>query len=306
LTIRYEGGIGCLAMFVTILGLWTIQSTSVKASPTFDNVKEFKQAFALPALAVCGVGIAIWHFNPWQLKDLTMPTYQQEAKQMLDSQSNKLEKRLVAMFDTLEAEGKLKKGYAPKVSMSLSPKRDLFLQSRLDLEANFSYDYSQGHLDTISNYALGKYAIEHSNIAQAIVNGFQLTIDNYLANYFERGNEVDIAIEGTADATPFRPNSSSVYEGEYGNLENLLALNRFDKKVKPFRILMGDKLGNENLAVLRSVGIRDFIDLEVERLKKGQVKYHLEYFADEKNIGGRHRRISINLKISNLNPKFLN
>lgn len=272
---------------------------------TLDNVAEFKSAFFWPALGFWAFGIGVWYFENGQFRELTFPTYQQETKKNLEKNRKKIENCLIAMFDTLATEGKLKNGYAPKISLSITPDRNWLLQSRLHMEAAFTYDYKKGHLDTLSNYALGEYALEYSDIAQAIVNGFQLGIDNYLFNYLERGNDVGIVIEGTADATPFRSNSQSVYGGEYGDLSNLIGFNRYDRKMKPFRIHAGEKLNNENLAMLRGVGIRNFIGSNVQRLKKGRTTYNLEYFADDKNIGGRYRKISIILKISNLNPNLL-
>lgn len=307
LTIRYEGVfIGYIGIPLFLWGIWLGQSESVKPSVTLDNVAEFKRVFFWPALGFWAFGIGVWYFANSQFRELTFPTYQQEAKKNLEKNGEKVEKRLIAIFDTLEMEGKLKRGYTPKILLSLTPDRDWLLQSRLHMEAAFTYDYKKGHLDTLSNYALGEYALEQSDIAQAIVNGFQLAIDNYLVNYFERGNDVDIVIEGTADATPFRLNSQSVYGGEYGDLENLVGFNRYDQKMKPFTILAGEKLNNENLAMLRGVGIRDFIGSNVQRLNKGRTTYNLEYFTDDKNIGGRHRKISIRLKINNLNPNLLN
>lgn len=147
--------------------------------------------------------------------------------------------------------------------------------------------------DAADDYALGKYAIEHSNACSFMCNFLKDKMENELADYLKQGTNVDVKITGATDGTPIR--SKIDYKGEYGDFNDKdIILNG-----KPYKMTVTRQTGvktNGQLAFLRTQGVEHFLKTQVEPLKHTENTFQ-SIAVENKEKGGGYRRVSVEMTI---------
>lgn len=147
--------------------------------------------------------------------------------------------------------------------------------------------------DAADDYALGKYAIEHSNACMLMCNFLKDKMENDLAEYLKQGTEVEVKITGATDGTPIR--SKIDYKGEYGDFNGKeITLNG-----KPYKMTVTRQTGvrtNGQLAFLRTQGVEHFLKTRVETLKHTQNTFQ-SIAVENKEKGGGYRRVSVEITV---------
>ena len=143
------------------------------------------------------------------------------------------------------------------------------------------------------DYALGKYAIEHSNACTYMCNFLKGKMENELADYLKPGAKVDVKVTGATDGTPIR--SKIDYLGEYGEFNGKdITLNG-----KPYKMTVTQKSGittNGQLAFLRTQGVEHFLKTQVEPMKHTENRFE-SVAVENKEKGGGYRRVSVEMTI---------
>ena len=147
--------------------------------------------------------------------------------------------------------------------------------------------------DAADDYALGKYAIEHSNACTFMCDFLKEKMENDLADYLQPGTKVDVKVTGATDGTPIR--SKIDYKGEYGDFTDKdITLNG-----NPYKMTVTQKTGvttNGQLAFLRTQGVEHFLKTQVAPLKQTENTFQ-EFAVENKEKGGGYRRVSVEMTI---------
>ena len=137
----------------------------------------------------------------------------------------------------------------------------------------------------------GKYVATESNAAIQMLSIVEKSLAGDFAKNLNDCTKLILSVTGSADATPII--SKLKYKGEFGEISDQLATQ--DGELTQMTITQTDILTNEQLALLRAIGVSDY-------LKNGALsnatspidyKYNIEV-AKEK--GSAFRRIKVSLK----------
>ncbi len=163
----------------------------------------------------------------------------------------------------------------------------------VDYTINYSYEVLNSGSRQVGDWAPGRYLLEESNAAQASVQVIRQTFEEELAPYLKEGKRIVVRITGSADGSPVRQTIS--YDGRYGdfseepyylngNLDNITVTARDGIKA------------NNQLAYLRTFGVRHFLETSVPALKKTRNQFEHHVFVAESR-GNQFRRVSIEITI---------
>ncbi len=109
------------------------------------------------------------------------------------------------------------------------------------------------------------------------------------AQYIKAGKRIRIKVTGSADAAPIL--SRIAYDGSYGDFANELIY----KNGQLANISVSKASGiteNDQLAFLRAMGVRHYIDSKITALKDMVCDYQYNIELSDKT-GGEYRRISV-------------
>ena len=109
------------------------------------------------------------------------------------------------------------------------------------------------------------------------------------AKYTVEGKQVKIEVTGMADALPF--SRTVAYDGCYGDYEEEPVY----KNGELSNITVTRKTGisqNEQLAYLRAMGVKDYMEKNISSLQKMKTSYDTHIEVSE-NKGGEYRRIGV-------------
>ena len=241
-------------------------------------------------------------------------------------------------FDIMKATSRLDQSVKPILHMgmeegALKPNGKM----SYNIRATFSYDLisEQGVKAELIHYPPGAYQLNKSAAAIATAYSMKRSIEKYLLEYFEQGGTVKIRIIGSADASPIF--SPIIYGGEYKpiNKHNYHIVDDYqliitDRPVidstaindakgeelieqvasRPKPISKGVQKSidlktqqgftkNEELAYLRSMGIKDYIIREIRPLKRTRNTF-LHQVKLEQSVGGIYRKVVMELLIEDV------
>ena len=132
----------------------------------------------------------------------------------------------------------------------------------------------------------GKYHVGESGAATSMLTIVKEAFEGDFAQYLKEGKKLKINISGTADSSPII--HGIPYDGSFGEIEGepvwqngeLSSMTITDKAMQ-----------NEQLALLRALGVRKYLDDNVKDLGKMNTDYRYEVnVAQDK--GGQYRRIT--------------
>lgn len=157
----------------------------------------------------------------------------------------------------------------------------------LNYEVSFTYDVAPG-FSAQEDFPSGKYHVEQSGAASSMLKIVRQAFAGDLEQYLGRAKKVRVKLAGSADATPIR--SGLPYDGSFGDFDQepvyvggqLTALS-VDSRT-PVR-------SNEQLAFLRAIAVRDFLEKNVPQYNALDKDYRYEVTVSE-GKGSEFRRIT--------------
>lgn len=157
----------------------------------------------------------------------------------------------------------------------------------LNYEVSFTYDVAPG-FSAQEDFPSGKYHVEQSGAASSMLKIVRQAFAGDLEQYLGRAKKVRVKLAGSADATPIR--SGLPYDGSFGDFDQepvyvggqLTALS-VDSRT-PVR-------SNEQLAFLRAMAVRDFLEKNVPQYNALDKDYRYEVTVSE-GKGSEFRRIT--------------
>lgn len=253
-----------------------------------------------------------------------------KAQQDVAKKEKEIKKKVEDYFADLKKKAKLAQQVNPNVSVALNEDGVYGGRMRYSLKASYSYEVDEtGVKAELVHYPPGKYQLPTSYAATATVESMKETIEEYLAEYFEPGSIVNIRITGSADATPIK--NPYFYEGDYNenidadyylasNYETISKGVQVDSSKtkskseeeyrstpafvenspkKSISIKKSDRITqNEQLAFLRTMGIRSFMDEKIEPLKRTKNNYIQR--GKVEGSGSKFRKVVIELSIQDI------
>lgn len=163
----------------------------------------------------------------------------------------------------------------------------------VDYHVKYSYEVLKSDKKNIGDWAPGRYLLEESNAAKSSVEVIRQTFEGELAKYISTGKNITVRVTGSADGSPIV--KAIPYGGKYGdfNGEPYYLNGNLDN------ISISAKEGvaaNNQLAYLRTYGVRYFIEHEIGVLKNTRNAFeHYVNVAEER--GDEFRRVSIEIII---------
>jgi len=192
------------------------------------------------------------------------------------------------------------KKISDNIETSVNAKAEVAENEEGEKEVNLNVEYKyrvikasvEGQTD---DFPPGEYRFSTSNAAKATLQVLANSLENELAEYLQKPKKVTIKITGSTDATPI--SGTIPYNGEYGEF-----------KYEPYylndnleSITITEETGitkNEQLAFLRTQGVKHFIDQYITILKGHDINYqHYAELSEEE--GAEHRKIAVDVTIHN-------
>ncbi len=260
-----------------------------------------------------------------RFKEMVKKTQQDVAKK-----EREIKKKVEDYFADLKSKAKLAKEVNPNVNVALNEDGVYGGVMRYSLKASYSYEVDETGLRAeLVHYPPGKYQLPTSYAAQATVSAMKQTIEEYLAEYIEPGSTVSIRITGSADATPIQ--NKYFYEGEYNeSIEGRYYIaNDYGAAPKRFEVdstktktksedeyrstpvflenstenalsfKRGDRITqNEQLALLRTMGIRYYMENDIKPLKSTKNSFIQRVKVE--GTGSKFRKVVIELSIQDI------
>ena len=155
-------------------------------------------------------------------------------------------------------------------------------------QVNFNYTV-EGNYSVKEDFAAGKYKIEQSHAAISMLNIVTKAFEKDFAPYIKSGKKVIVKVTGSADA--LKISGVIPYDGCYGEFVNEPYY--LDGGLNSLTVTRKSGIRkNEQLAFMRAVGVKDYIERHIPRLRDMQTdyQYHIEL---SENTGGEFRRINV-------------
>lgn len=168
-------------------------------------------------------------------------------------------------------------------------------QPVIDYHIAYSYEVLKTDKKNIGDWAPGRYLLAESNAATATVQVIRETFEKELAGYITPDKNITIKITGSADGSPIL--NPIKYTGLYGDFEE----DPYYLNGNMDNISISTKTGigsNNQLAYLRTYGVRHFLENEIPALKNTDNAFEHRVFISEER-GNEFRRVSIELIIHN-------
>ena len=141
------------------------------------------------------------------------------------------------------------------------------------------------------DFGPGKYLCEESAAAQAMLTVVKKALEGDFAKYVVEGKEVKLMITGMADAMPF--SRTVPYNEVYGGYDREPVY----KNGQLDNISVNKQTGiseNEQLAFLRAMGVKHYIESNIPALQKMKTSYNANIEVSEET-GSQYRRIGVML-----------
>lgn len=157
----------------------------------------------------------------------------------------------------------------------------------LNYVVSFTYDVAPG-FSAVEDFGPGKYHVEESGAATSMLNIVRSAFEGDLDQYLKAGKTLRVSLTGTADATPIV--HGIAYDGACGDFDNepvyvngQLSSISVDSKTPVKQ--------NEQLAFLRAMGVKDYLEKNVKKYDDMKKNYRYEVNVSE-DKGSEFRRIT--------------
>ncbi len=157
----------------------------------------------------------------------------------------------------------------------------------LNYIVKFSYEVDPDFSVT-EDFAPGKYHVAESGAASSMLSIVKEAFENDFSQYIRQGKQLRMKIYGTADAAPIV--RGIPYDGTYGDFENEPVYK--NSQLTNISVTASDGIKqNEQLAFMRAMGVKDFLEKNVANLKDMDTTH--DFFIDvAEEKGGQFRRIT--------------
>ena len=168
----------------------------------------------------------------------------------------------------------------------------------LNYKVGYQYEVVNKAFSAKEDFPSGGYDIERSNAAMSLMKIIKSAFEGDFAKYLAEGKKVKIVITGSADASPIR--GRIAYAGQYGEYTD----EPYYKDGNLDNITVTKASGittNEQLALLRAAGVKNYIEKNVNTLQNtdNEYEYHVEV---AKERGGEFRKINVEFLIMDAFP----
>ena len=153
---------------------------------------------------------------------------------------------------------------------------------------DFNYDVEQ-EFSAQEDFGPGKYIISQSESAMAMLKIVGNAFEHEFKEYLVPGKKVIINVTGSADAAPIK--NKIAYNEEYGAFDEELVYNKGELTTLTLNKSTGITT-NEQLALLRAMGVKDYVMKNVSPLNNMQCEYNT-YLNVSNERGAEFRRIGI-------------
>ena len=145
------------------------------------------------------------------------------------------------------------------VDSRIVPEYDADGNKVLNYLVTFTYDVAPG-FSAEEDFGPGKYHVEESGAASSMLEIVKKAFEGDLAQYLKAGKKVRVSLTGSADATPIM--HGIAYDGSYGNLDNEPVY--VDGQLSSISVNSSTPIKeNSQLAFVRALGVKDFLDKKV-------------------------------------------
>mgnify|MGYP002623155672 CR=1 FL=1 len=158
----------------------------------------------------------------------------------------------------------------------------------MNYAVEFNYDVEQA-FSAKEDFMPGKYIISQSQSAMAMLRIIKNAFANEFKQYIKEGKKVNIQISGSADAA--RVKSKIPYGEEYGAFNDALVYDKGELTTLTINSSTGIT-SNEQLAFLRAMGVKDYVQKNIPELNSMQTDYDY-YINVSASRGAKYRRIGI-------------
>lgn len=157
----------------------------------------------------------------------------------------------------------------------------------LNYLVSFTYEV-EPDFSAVEDFAPGKYRIEESPAASAMLRIVKEAFEGDFAQYLKPGKKMLVKISGTADATPIR--NGIPYDGVYGEYRQEPVYQNGQLADMTVTSATGIR-HNEQLAFVRACAVRHFLDNNVKHLSEMNTDYN-HHIAVSQDKGSEFRRIT--------------
>ncbi|MDE5643074.1 MAG: WD40 repeat domain-containing protein [Muribaculaceae bacterium] len=149
----------------------------------------------------------------------------------------------------------------------------------------FSYEV-EPEFSVTEDFGPGKYHVDESGAASSMLRIVKEAFEGDLAQYIKAGKTLKVKIYGTADSSPIV--RGIPYDGSYGEFENEPVYQ--DGQLTNLTVTTAEGIKkNEQLAFMRGMGVKDFLEKNVENLGSMNSTYDFHINVAE-GKGGEFRR----------------
>ncbi len=141
----------------------------------------------------------------------------------------------------------------------------------------------------------GKFRLKDSQAALQTAGIIKNTVESKLEEYIVPGTEVTVKIIGGTDAAPFR--NAAPYDNSFGEINGAECF--INGAFGYVSVNQTDGIStNEQLAYLRTLDIKDFMQHHIGPFRVARVNY--EHFAEvAEEVGAQYRRVAVEITIHN-------
>jgi hypothetical protein len=226
-----------------------------------------------------------------------VPLIKEEVRYHVEVKEQLIQDQLEAYLDKLLKNKQISENLFATVNVNITNDAAPNGTIEQNLHAKYSVEIlsnlKDGIKSQIDDYPSGKYKLGSSNAAMSTMQILKQTIENSLAEFLVKGIKVTIKITGTTDASPIK--SAIPYLNDFGSIEDFTYFK--NNQVSSISVNAKDGItSNEQLGLLRTFGVRQFMETYIEPLKVTQNSF--EHIVETSNeIGGKNRRVTIELVI---------
>jgi len=235
-----------------------------------------------------------------------LPEVKREVKQQVENKEQLIQDMLEDYLDKLREKNQISKNLQTGVNVTVVNEKTPTGEIEQNLHAKYNYEILENSNNVkgqIDDYPAGKYKLGSSKAAMSTMQILKQTIEKNLAEFLTKGTRVTVKITGTTDASQVK--GKIPYTNDYGKIESCT----YFLNDQLSSLSVNQNIGitsNEQLGLLRTFGVRQFMETYIEPLKNTTNSY--EHFVQTSNeLGGKNRRVTIELVVhdalKNYKPK---
>lgn len=211
-----------------------------------------------------------------------------ELVQQSSMEEMKLKDIRKQVVETAKKENKISDRTHINVNTEVLSDVDASGKNIMNYKVSYGYEVEKDFVAK-EDFPSGRYKTTESNAAISMLKIVEQAFATDFAQYIKAGKRIRIKVTGSADAAPIL--SRIAYDGSYGDFANELIY----KNGQLANISVSKASGiteNDQLAFLRAMGVRHYIDSKITALKDMVCDYQYNIELSDKT-GGEYRRISV-------------